>query len=110
MGLVIVINLPYSYTDSIIQGTFLTTKPMCWALVGIHQRTPRDSGFAGSVGSSVVIKTENALRSGGRGRRDLEQFATSQCSFLSCAHHQRSVLSIEMTTDALRVTTDVVRR
>ena len=70
------------YADSIIQETFLTTKPTCWDLAGIRERMLRDNGFVSSVGLSAATRMENAYRNGGRDPRDLGRFVTSQCLFL----------------------------
>jgi len=86
VGLVIVINF-LSYTDLRIQETFLTIKPMYWALVGIHRRTLRDSEFAVSADSSVAIKMVNASRNGDQDRKDLGRSVTSQYLFLGCPDH-----------------------
>ena len=70
------------YADSIIQETFLTTKPMCWVLAGIRQRMLRDNGVAASADLLVVIKMENVFRDGIQDLKDVGQFVTSQCSSL----------------------------
>ena len=94
MGVVIVINFLF-YADLIIQETFLTTKPMCWDLVGIRQQILRDNGFADSVGLSVVIRMENASRNGGQDLRDLGRFVTSQCLFFLWRIISFSVLFVQ---------------